>query len=100
MRCLTLADALRERGVNALFICRNHPGNLLDLIRDRGFSAYALLQPKSGGSINVSPNSSADLHAGWLGVDWQKDAEQTRAILEKLQPNWLVVLKIDSANTS
>ena len=32
-RCLTLAKALRARGAECLFICREHEGNLLDFIR-------------------------------------------------------------------
>jgi spore coat polysaccharide biosynthesis predicted glycosyltransferase SpsG len=33
MRYLTLAEALRDRGENCRFICREHPGNILGLIR-------------------------------------------------------------------
>ena len=36
MRCLTLADALRERGAQCSFICREHKGNLINLIAQRG----------------------------------------------------------------
>ena len=42
MRCLTLADALRRGGAHCRFICRSHPGNLLGLIRERGYDAYDL----------------------------------------------------------
>ena len=32
MRCLTLADALKNRGAECYFICREHSGNLIGLI--------------------------------------------------------------------
>ena len=35
MRCLTLADALREQGAQCRFICREHEGHLIDNIRSR-----------------------------------------------------------------
>ncbi|MBM3273409.1 UDP-2,4-diacetamido-2,4,6-trideoxy-beta-L-altropyranose hydrolase, partial [Candidatus Kaiserbacteria bacterium] len=37
MRCLTLAEALRECGAHCRFICRSHPGNLIKEIGQRGF---------------------------------------------------------------
>jgi UDP-2,4-diacetamido-2,4,6-trideoxy-beta-L-altropyranose hydrolase len=36
MRCLTLADALRERGAEVRFVCRQEPGHLGELITGRG----------------------------------------------------------------
>ena len=44
MRCLTLADALRERGADCRFVCREHPGNLVELIRDNEFGVFALYE--------------------------------------------------------
>ena len=32
MRCLVLADALNDNGINVEFICRNHKGNLVERI--------------------------------------------------------------------
>lgn len=42
MRCLTLAKALRERGAASVFVCREHPGHLCDLISSQGFSVFRL----------------------------------------------------------
>ncbi|MBS4699312.1 UDP-2,4-diacetamido-2,4,6-trideoxy-beta-L-altropyranose hydrolase [Aeromonas media] len=89
MRCLTLADALSEKGAECWFICRAHPGHLAELIRTRGHHCHLLdLVPDSeqeaaGGSLLA--------HAGWLGCDWTVDAIQTLAILAERRPNWLVV---------
>ncbi len=37
MRCLTLADALRERGAAIRFVCRQAPGHLGNLIAEKGY---------------------------------------------------------------
>jgi UDP-2,4-diacetamido-2,4,6-trideoxy-beta-L-altropyranose hydrolase len=94
MRCLTLAEALRAHGAHCHFISRAHPGNLLELIRQRGFAVTALpteLSPPPANSQFASERAKEPVHALWLGCDWQTDAEQTRAILAKQQPDWLVV---------
>lgn len=90
MRCLALADALREQGYECRFICRETPANLLDLIRRHGHAAVALPSSEagSGGDVSVDDGSA---HAGWLGTHWQADAEQTRAALGGAPVDWLVV---------
>jgi UDP-2,4-diacetamido-2,4,6-trideoxy-beta-L-altropyranose hydrolase len=90
MRCLTLADALRERGCECRFICREHPGNLLKLIRQRGHVAFALPQ----GEVRSSGSAPADggpAHADWLGTHWKIDAEQTRVAVGGVHVDWLIV---------
>ena len=37
MRCLTLADELREQGAECEFICREHEGHMMSLIEQRGY---------------------------------------------------------------
>ena len=88
MRCLTLAEALRANGAQCHFISRAHPGHLLELIRQRGFAVTALPVelPITPVDIQVASDRPEEpVHAPWLGCDWQTDAEQTRAIVEKLQ---------------
>jgi UDP-2,4-diacetamido-2,4,6-trideoxy-beta-L-altropyranose hydrolase len=87
MRCLTLADALRERGARSTFVCRPHSGHLLDLIAHRGHNAVAL--PSLATTTNCIPVGSA--YAAWLGTDWQTDAQQTREALGGDGVDWLVV---------
>lgn len=86
MRCLTLADALREKGAQCTFVCRPHAGHLLALILQRGHKALALSEPQE------NFNAKADLvHAKWLGTSWFDDAEETmRALLDQML-DWLVV---------
>lgn len=88
MRCLTLAEALRERGAAASFVCREHDGQFCELIAARGFALSRLPRPAAG----VAPDPVPP-HANWLGASWQDDAAQTRAALGALSrpPDWLVV---------
>ena len=92
MRCLTLADALTRQGVQCHFISRAHPGHLLDVIRQRGFAFTTLTEeapPPSANMQHLGEHLKEPAHAHWLCCDWQTDAEETRVILEKLQPDWL-----------
>ena len=88
MRCLALADALKEKGGDCSFICRTHPGHLGDLIGKRGYPVELLPSPNLVASS--SAKSDAPVHADWLGADWQSDAQQTAASLTNL-PDWLIV---------
>lgn len=73
MRCLTLAAALRERGAECRFVCREDPGNLLELIRRQGFEAIPL--PIDNGQ----------------DIDWHTDAAQTKVGVGETAADWLVV---------
>jgi UDP-2,4-diacetamido-2,4,6-trideoxy-beta-L-altropyranose hydrolase len=87
MRCLTLADALRQRGVSCHFICREHLGNLFDYIRERGYDVCKLPPSKT----STSSEESLPAYVHWLGADWAGDAEQTLAGFDGNIAEWLVV---------
>lgn len=87
MRCLALADALRQSGAECRFICRPHDGHLLELIRQRGHSAVSL--PKL--DVPLDQLLMITAHSTWLGTDWANDAEQTRFALGGDTVDWLVV---------
>lgn len=98
MRCLTLADGLKARGAQCHFISREHPGHLLDTIRQRGFKAYSLLghEQLARAATNsivqeLATPQQEPSHAAWLGSSWQLDASDTADILTDLQTDWLVV---------
>lgn len=86
MRCLTLADALRERGAQSTFICRPHAGHLLDLIHQRGHTTKALADADDAYNAPADP-----CHAKWLGTEWASDATQTQQALGDQDVDWLVV---------
>ncbi|WP_411976620.1 UDP-2,4-diacetamido-2,4,6-trideoxy-beta-L-altropyranose hydrolase [Sulfitobacter faviae] len=83
MRCLTLANALRARGMSCQFVTRNLPGHLGALIAERGF-AVTLLEVPSGPTPSGPPD-----HAAWAGVDWQHDLAETQAAID--WADWLIV---------
>ena len=98
MRCLTLADALKAQGAECHFISREHPGHLLEVIRERGYKVNCLVthaQPALDAIKNIAIKAPKLLqepaHAAWLGSTWQNDAQETAAILADLRPDWLVV---------
>ena len=95
MRCLTLADALAARGVDCQFICRAHPGNLIDYILGKGYVVHALpmVHEASAGSTTDSLDASAPTpaHRHWLGATLAQDAEACAPILAAQRPDWLIV---------
>lgn len=89
MRCLTLANELARQGHECHFVCREHPGNLGDLIAIQGH-ALTLLHAPTDHSLDKKGAVSND-YALWLGVPWQEDALQTLVVVLPLKPDWLVV---------
>jgi UDP-2,4-diacetamido-2,4,6-trideoxy-beta-L-altropyranose hydrolase len=86
-RCLTLALALRDAGVESLFLSRDLAGNLNARVRDAGFELVELPPPVRAGA----DTSAGPPHAAWLRVDWREDAAQTRDALTSLaRADWLV----------
>lgn len=86
MRCLTLADALRQRGADITFVCREHPGNLIELIENKGYPT-ARLQPSA--EYDAAPDDVA--HAAWLGATWLQDSSGTIDAIKGVLPEWLIV---------
>lgn len=89
MRCLTLADALVERGARSHFICRAHDGHLIAHIRARGHRVSVLPVTESTSKALATDNSTA--HDHWLGADWVSDARETLMALQSQRTDWLVV---------
>lgn len=90
MRCLTLAQALRNRSVNVSFICRELEGHLIEVIQRKNFRVHSLKLPR--GCPQFSRNSGSLSHESWLGVDQERDAEETLKVLStKKTISWVVV---------
>lgn len=88
MRCLTLAGALREKGADVVFVCRELGGNLCAFMEEKGFGVRRLSLPT--GPQGAAPQKG--LYARWLGVDVETDAAETMAVIEKEGgARWLVV---------
>ena len=92
MRCLTLAEALKKQGADIMFICREHDGHLLERIEQQGFKTYALPKVHDEDKIANAEADNNELYGRcWLGSTQQQDAELCRPILERIQPDWLIV---------
>lgn len=86
MRCLTLADALREQGAKCVFLSRDHVGHLHSTVVARGYPLLSL-----GPVDEVRRTGDASDYSAWLGVDAQRDAADTLARLAGEAVDWLVV---------
>lgn len=87
MRCLTLADELRYRGANITFVCREHHGNLVAMIENRGYVVVCLRLPVD--ALELGTECLA--HAKWLGATWEQDAAETVAALRGARAQWMIV---------
>jgi len=85
-RCLTLADGLRERGAECLFVHRRHDGHLQDRIEKHGHHVAALPPPDKDTS-----SAAEDDYGAWLGVAPHHDAAETVDALGNGAIDWLVV---------
>lgn len=85
MRCLTLADALTSSAnAHCLFICREHEGNLITLVENKGYQVMRLKSYNTESKGNLT-------HSSWLGASEKEDANACRTILKALNIDWLIV---------
>ena len=94
MRCLTLAEGLNDKSTQIEFICREHEGNMIDYVENRGFKVHAI--PVLKKDIGIPLPSKLEVkksleHEDWLGSTQEQDAEICRLILDELVTDWLIV---------
>ncbi|WP_150303091.1 UDP-2,4-diacetamido-2,4,6-trideoxy-beta-L-altropyranose hydrolase [Pseudomonas saliphila] len=85
MRCLTLANALKALGRECHFICREHPGHLIEYVLQQGHRVHPLAY------VSGADTDDDLAHASWLGTTQAQDATLCAPLLASLQPHWLVV---------
>jgi UDP-2,4-diacetamido-2,4,6-trideoxy-beta-L-altropyranose hydrolase len=85
MRCLTLADALKERGANTRFLSRNLPAYLQRLLQSKDHEATIF------GSLGSRDVCDPLAHASWLESTQQQDATECAKALADLSWDWIVV---------
>lgn len=85
MRCITLAQKLKkEKHADVYFVMRLLDGNLIDLVKSKGFTIYIL--PKA------PVDNSLEGYAKWLTVTQLEDAEDTKAVISKIPEIDLLVV--------
>ena len=91
MRCLALADALKAQGAECKFICREHEGNLLQHIWDRGFAAYSLPVRSDDSSVGAKSSGDNVNNNPCVSTDWATDAAQSKVSAGDTAVDWLIV---------
>jgi UDP-2,4-diacetamido-2,4,6-trideoxy-beta-L-altropyranose hydrolase len=85
MRCLTLADALKQRGDHIRFVSRNLPTHFHEMLNEKGIGLAALPKKKRESHYgNLA-------HSSWLDVSQTDDAQATGQALSGHEWDWLVV---------
>ena len=82
MRCLTLANYLRKKGHNIIFICKDHSNNINHNIVSNSFHVEKL---------EVSEQQSFNDYQSWLGSSQTEDAKKTLEIIHRHSVDKLVV---------
>lgn len=90
MRCLTLANALEQKGHECTFICKDHEGNLIEKIRQNGHQAYVLAADKDF-DARTGELDNRLAHSHWLGSSQAVDATQCQQLLSRQIVDWLIV---------
>ena len=85
MRCLVLAEELRNKKVNVSFICHMIPGDMIAYIRAKGFTVYCI-------EVSQAVLENSLNHLSWLECQWQMDARLTiKTLSENTNIDWLIV---------
>lgn len=79
MRCLTLANGLKDRGFECSFICRDFEGNGASRLIGDDFP------------IELMSIVGLELSEDWLGVSFENDVKDTIDIISKRPVDWLIV---------
>lgn len=85
MRCLTLAEELRQRGSQTCFVSRDLPTYLQEMLATNGNQLMSLNSSSGDGVVS-------DLaHAHWLEISQDTDAQDCFQVLSGQVWDWLIV---------
>ena len=115
MRCLTLAQQLRQHNHHITFITRAHQGHLADTIRRQGFDCILLPLPSSEtpfapsqrqpcpfvqiSDLGIKGHAAAQRarlktqappHAAWLATSQAQDLADCAPHIRALAPDWII----------
>ncbi|MDA3875690.1 MAG: UDP-2,4-diacetamido-2,4,6-trideoxy-beta-L-altropyranose hydrolase [Halothiobacillus sp.] len=85
MRCLTLADALKQRGAQTRFVSRHLPEYLRSMLAAKGHEFAPLDKAQHDAILDELA------HAPWLGTSQVQDAQATIQALSGQAWDWLIV---------
>lgn len=78
MRCLTLAEYLKQEGISVKFICRKVKGDCIQLIEKKGFEVFALTPIEDSIWTYTKEN-------------WKQDAKESIEILQDFDVDYVIV---------
>lgn len=78
MRCLTLAEELEAEGATCIFVCREHKGNMIYAIRQRGYEVIGLPNQSVVPEDFINNEKTSSVNFDSLGAAYALDAEQTK----------------------
>ena len=84
MRCLSLAERLRDREFYVKFICRELQNNIITIIEKKQFNVLRLSAPQKNLTF---PQPEAN----WLEVPLEQELEEIEPHLESFKPDWVVL---------
>jgi UDP-2,4-diacetamido-2,4,6-trideoxy-beta-L-altropyranose hydrolase len=87
MRCVTLADALKQRGAQICFISRHLPNHLKSMLAAKRHEFVQL----NSNSSEVEAIADGLTHSHWLGVSQHADAQDSIQALSDQAWDWLIV---------
>ena len=87
MRCLTLADEAQSRGWQSFFVMRNSSSELIGKVQVSGHKLLHLVEIDKNKSFQINEIA----HSDWLTVSQETDAIETSHLIEKINPDWVIV---------
>ena len=87
MRCLTLANKASKRGHTVNFLTRTPDPFFVNKIKSYG---HKMLILKNIDTVKQKYNYALD-HSHWLDVSQECDAHESKAIVKKLRPDWIII---------
>ena len=93
IRCRTLARRLQKLGVEIVFVCRDHSGNINHLISNE-FTLYILDRTKQDNKINDKNKREEIPYREWMACSQEEDAVETYSVIQHLNLgdlDWIIV---------
>jgi UDP-2,4-diacetamido-2,4,6-trideoxy-beta-L-altropyranose hydrolase len=91
MRCLALADVLKNHGAVVRFVCRDLPPVFEENLIAKGHECVRLGFGQSATSVTEDRTSSEQPYSHWLSTSLTRDAEDTAHALADRIWDWLIV---------
>ena len=87
MRCLTLANQAAKEGHTVNFLTRTPNQFFVNKIKSYGHKMLVLQNPDT---VKHKYNYVLD-HSHWLDVSQECDAHESKAVVKKLRPDWIII---------